>query len=112
MNGTFPMTQEGYDLLKQELKHLQADLLEEQRAVARLRELRSGLHEREMVLQELIKDVSREKTTLSKIANAMAHLLVRPLPALRKQTDLSDDRLSVVSAGAHGPDLPGRRSAD
>ena len=65
-----------------------------------------------MVLQELIKDVSREKTTLSKIANAMAHLLVRPLPALRKQTDLSDDRLSVVSAGAHGPDLPGRRSAD
>ena len=22
MNGTFPMTQEGYDLLKQELKHL------------------------------------------------------------------------------------------
>ena len=42
-----------YDRVKQELKHLQADLLEEQRAVASLRELRSGLHEREMVLQEL-----------------------------------------------------------
>jgi len=74
--------------------------------------VRTNIQKKEMVLQELIKDVSREKTTLSKIANAMAHLLVRPLPALRKQTDLSDDRLSVVSAGAHGPDLPGRRSAD
>ena len=42
-----------HDEVKQDLKHLQADLLEEQRAVARLRELRSGLHEREMVLQEL-----------------------------------------------------------
>ena len=42
-----------YNRVKQELKHLQADFLEEQRAVARLRELRSGLHEREMVLQEL-----------------------------------------------------------
>jgi len=45
--------EQDYDRIKQELKQLQAYLLEEQQAVARLRELRSGLHEREMVLEEL-----------------------------------------------------------
>ena len=46
-------SQEVCSGVKQELKHLQAHLLEEQQAVARLRELRSGLHERRMVLEEL-----------------------------------------------------------
>ncbi|MDG2207756.1 MAG: chromosome segregation protein SMC [Pirellulales bacterium] len=39
--------------VREELKHSQAHLTEQQRAVASLRELRSGLHEREMVLEEL-----------------------------------------------------------
>ena len=80
--------EEKAEQIRQELKQSQAYLSDQQKSVARLRELRSGLHEREMVLEELerqfeglsagarqiLRDPDRSEGSLSEVRGLIADI--------------------------------------